>query len=89
MNTHSEKYEALFVLDVFANRRAWLEKAQLAYHAYGQSTNFKNYQGLPMPEWEKLPEPIQVAWGEAVKAVILDERKSVVKPAFGTHSGGA
>lgn len=27
------------------------ELAKKAYLAYGQTTDFKNYQGLPMPEW--------------------------------------
>lgn len=36
--------------------------AKKAYHAYGETTNFKNYQGLPMPEWENLGEKIQKAW---------------------------
>lgn len=43
--------------------------AQIAYHAYGQSTDFKNFQGNPMPEWEALPEAIQQAWEAAANAV--------------------
>lgn len=46
--------------------------AKSAYHAYGQVTDFKNYQGLPMPEWEALTERIQAAWKGAVKQVIVD-----------------
>lgn len=60
--------------DAFANHRAWLEQAKSAYKAYGASTNFKNYQGLPMPEWDALPEAIQIAWGCVVKAVITEDR---------------
>lgn len=32
------------------------------YQVYGSVTDFKNYQGNPMPEWEDLPEKIQLAW---------------------------
>lgn len=38
------------------------EIALQMYRAYGQTTGFKNYQGLPMPEWEALPVAIQQAW---------------------------
>ncbi|MEH2393876.1 MAG: hypothetical protein V7K21_20155 [Nostoc sp.] len=46
-----------------------LELAQIAYHAYGQTTDFKNYQGLPMPKWENLSLKIQQAWIAAAVAV--------------------
>ncbi|MEH2033377.1 MAG: hypothetical protein V7K67_27780 [Nostoc sp.] len=46
-----------------------LELAKIAYHAYGQTTDFKNYQGLPMSEWENLPEKIQQAWIAASQAI--------------------
>lgn len=36
--------------------------ARGAYHAYGAVTDHKNYQGLPMPEWEQLTPKIQAAW---------------------------
>lgn len=32
------------------------------YGVYGSVTDFKNYQGLPMPEWKDLTEKIQLAW---------------------------
>lgn len=38
------------------------EIAKEAYREYGQVTNFLNYQGLPMPEWDQLPEKIRQAW---------------------------
>lgn len=44
-------------------------RAQSAYHAYGRSTEFKNYRGDPMPAWQALPVAIQRAWAEAVRAV--------------------
>jgi hypothetical protein len=36
--------------------------AQGAYRAYGAVTEFKNYQGLPMPKWEDLTDKIREAW---------------------------
>jgi hypothetical protein len=44
--------------------------AQRAYKAYGAVTEFKNYQGLPMPEWNALPAKIQEAWRAAVKEAV-------------------
>lgn len=43
--------------------------AKGAYHAYGAVTDHKNYQGLPMPSWEELPEKIRAAWCAAAKHV--------------------
>jgi len=39
-----------------------LELAKGAYEAYGLITDHKNYQGLPMPEWDDLTETIKQAW---------------------------
>jgi hypothetical protein len=47
-----------------------LKLAIIAYHAYGKTTDFKNYQGLPMPEFGNLPEQIQQAWIAATQAVV-------------------
>jgi hypothetical protein len=41
---------------------AQLVQAKAAYTRYGAVTDFKNFQGNPMPEFEKLPETIQCAW---------------------------
>lgn len=46
------------------------EIAQIAYKAYGDSTKWLNYQGLPMPTWSELPPKIQDAWKAAAKAAI-------------------
>ena len=43
--------------------------AQEAYQAYGRVTEFKNYQGEPMPEWHELPEKTRRAWFAAAVAV--------------------
>lgn len=56
--------------------------AKNAYFAYGDVTDHKNYQGLPMPEWNDLPEKIQEAWVGAALAVrecTLSEAKMAVE----------
>lgn len=47
-----------------------LSPGQLAYQAYGQVTDFKNYQGLPMPEWADLTAIIRAAWEAAAQRII-------------------
>ncbi len=44
--------------------------AQFAYYAYGSQTEWKNYQGLPMPKWGDLPPHIRGAWRNSVSAVL-------------------
>lgn len=44
--------------------------AKIGYRAYGETTEYKNYQGLPMPTWEELPPRIQQAWIAASSAVM-------------------
>lgn len=44
--------------------------AIMAYNAYGDYVEWKDYQGLPMPKWEELPEKIQVAWLKAGIAAV-------------------
>ena len=46
------------------------EVASHAYYAYGKTTNFKNYQGLPMPDFKDLPEGIKNAWLESTRHVV-------------------
>jgi hypothetical protein len=48
------------------------ELAELAYAAYGKSTGGRNYQGLPMPDWDELTGAIQCAWIEAAGAIALN-----------------
>jgi len=47
----------------------WYDYGKSAYHAYGAVTDHKNYQGLPMPEWEALTDKIREAWIGAVQDV--------------------
>lgn len=46
--------------------------AKLGYAAYGATTDFKNYQGLPMPTWDALPQGIKDAWFAASQAIAQD-----------------
>lgn len=45
-----------------AEEEARLQNAQEAYARYGAATDFKNYQGNPMPAFADLPAKIQEAW---------------------------
>lgn len=46
----------------------FLPFAKAAYHDYGLTTDFKNFQGNPMPEWDALPDKIKSAWIASVKS---------------------
>lgn len=48
------------------------ELARIAYEAYGKTTDFKNYQGLPMPTYDDLTNKIKAAWEAAVTAVAMN-----------------
>ncbi len=54
----------------------WETITKEAYQAYGEVTEFKNYQGLPMPAWEDLPERIKLAWVAAVQRALWVAEKS-------------
>jgi hypothetical protein len=43
--------------------------ARAAYQSYGAVTDFKNYQGLPMPEFDALTPKIREAWQAAASRV--------------------
>lgn len=43
------------------------------YAVYGGVTDFKNFQGNPMPEWEVLPDKIKLAWEMVAAAKDSDE----------------
>jgi hypothetical protein len=51
-----------------------------AYDAYGKTTDYKNYQGLPMPAWGDLTDKIREAWENAAGAVVM--RPSAPVPAW-------
>lgn len=48
-----------------------LKLAQIAYTAYGEATDFKNFRGEPMPPFEELPEQIKKAWCYSAIAIYL------------------
>lgn len=45
-------------------------RGRCAYFAYGRTTDFKNHQGNPMPEFDKLPDTIRQAWINCAASVI-------------------
>jgi hypothetical protein len=51
------------------------ELAQIAYRAYGESTDFLNFRGEPMPDWGNLGDRIQTAWILAAQAVAEHTRQ--------------
>lgn len=58
-----------------------MERAEQLYQAYGRSTNFKNFQGNPMPKWADLPDAIKEAWRAVADeqiSVELDEREQAL-----------
>ncbi len=46
------------------------ELAPKMYYSYGDETEHKNYQGLPMPLYEDLPPKIKSAWEVAAERAI-------------------
>ena len=53
--------------------------ARAAYARYGAVTDFKNFRGEPMPQYNDLPETIQQAWVAAANPI--DDRHWTVKGA--------
>jgi hypothetical protein len=47
------------------------ELAHEAYSSYGAVTDFKNFRGEPMPEFDVLPDVIKNAWRAAAKTVAI------------------
>lgn len=45
--------------------------AKEAYQAYGSVTDFKNFRGEPMPDFNNLPEKIIKAWIKATTVMYL------------------
>ena len=44
--------------------------AKIAYLAYGSVTDFKNFRGEPMPQYDDLPDIIKKAWEAAAQKVL-------------------
>jgi len=49
--------------------------AQVGYEAYGDSVEWKNYMGVPMPQWEVLSDKVKVAWAVAANAILDKSNK--------------
>lgn len=45
----------------------YMEIAENAYSHYGAVTDFKNFQGNPMPKFSDLPDTIKKAWHDAAR----------------------
>lgn len=45
------------------------ETAHVAYDAYGDFVEWKNFHGDPMPKWGELPEKIKDAWRAGCLAI--------------------
>ena len=54
---------------LYEARAPWSDIAASAYRAYAASTGNKDFRGEPMPAFEDLPRPIQVAWEAASRHV--------------------
>lgn len=54
--------------DPVAPTKTIRELAREAYHRYGAVTEFKNFKGDPMPEFDALPPTIVRAWEASVSA---------------------
>lgn len=50
--------------------------ARVAYEAYAEHQDWKNYQGNPIPQWEEVRDDIKAAWGAAVDAVLLADEEA-------------
>jgi hypothetical protein len=47
-----------------------VELAKVAYQAYGDTAEWKNHAGLPMPTWGDLGDRIQTCWVMAASAAV-------------------
>lgn len=46
-----------------------LRIAKTGYEAYAAKTDWKNFRGDPMPQWDDLSEAIRWAWEAAAQAM--------------------
>ena len=44
--------------------------AKVGYQAYGDTAEWKNYRGDPMPRWDDLGDRIQTCWIMATSAAV-------------------
>lgn len=43
---------------------------QIAFEAYGDNREWKDWRGQPMPQWDAVREEIRVAWQVAAEASV-------------------
>ena len=48
--------------------------AKFAYQIYGETTDFKNFLGNPMPDFDELPELTRTAWRNTAMALYTKGR---------------
>lgn len=46
-----------------------IQIARIGYERYALSSGNKNFQGMPMPTWDELPEAIRTHWCNATLAI--------------------
>lgn len=44
--------------------------ARMAFEAYAEHQDWKNYQGLPIPTWDAVRQDIKDAWEVAIQVVL-------------------
>jgi hypothetical protein len=54
-----------------------MQLAEWSYEAYGQSVFFKNLDGHPMLEFNRLPKSYQDAWVAAVQEAVMTHNRIV------------
>ncbi len=57
---------------------------QIAFEAYGDNREWKDWRGQPMPQWGDVRQEIRDAWEVAASAVTLRERARCAQIAWTT-----
>ena len=62
--------------------------ARIAYEAYAEDQQWKNYQGMPIPAWEIVRQDIKDAWEAAVDAAFNAQipGRRTVSPVYTVHA---
>jgi len=56
-----------------------LEITRVAYRAYGDAVEWRNYRGDPMPDFDSLPSRIRGAWlASTIATIDAHERASTI-----------
>lgn len=65
-----------------------MDLGMVGYNAYGESVEWKAYNGERMPDWDALPDRIKTAWNTAADKVRVIAAAMVVQEAVGVGYGG-